>query len=59
MYEECYGVSNDVLNDVFLCCVLERDDVKPQDHCSVLLEETAFGANASLQRSDPCSTHFF
>ena len=34
--------SNDVLNDVFLCCVFERYDD------SVLLEETAFGGHASL-----------
>ena len=39
---------NDVFNDVFLRCVFERDDVKSQDHCSVLLEKTAFGGHASL-----------
>ena len=44
----CRGVSNDVLNDVFLRCVFEWDDVKPQDHCSVLLEKTAFGRHASV-----------
>ena len=53
----CHGVSNDVFNDVFLRCVCERDDVKPQNHCSVLL------VKKSLQRSrkpaDRCSTHLF
>ena len=37
--------------DVFLPCVVERYDVKSQDQCSVLLEKTAFGGNASFSPS--------
>ena len=36
VFGESHGVSYDMLNDVFLRCVVERDDVKSQDHCSVL-----------------------
>ena len=53
----CRGVSDDVLNDLFLHCVFERYDVKTQYHCSVLLEKTAFGGNANLSPADPCLEH--
>ena len=46
---ECHGVSDDVLNDVFLRCVFERDDVESRDHCSVLLEKPAFGATQACR----------
>ena len=39
---------NDVLNDVFLCCVFERHDVKSQDHWSVLLEKADFARLESI-----------
>ena len=56
---ECHGVSNDMLNDMFLRCVFERHDVKSQDHCCVLPRKNAFGGHASLQPADPSIDHLF
>ena len=35
-------------NDVFLRCVFELDDVKFEDHCSVLLEKTPLAATQAF-----------
>ena len=41
----CHGVSNALLNDLFLRCVFGWHGVKSHDHCS---KKAAFGGNASL-----------
>ena len=50
---------NDVLNDVFVRCVCERQDVKSQDHSCVLLEKTPLAATQAFSLQTHAGPIFF